>query len=55
VAKPKVVFDTNVFDRALINPKGVNARVIASLDRYILVTQVIGSNPIAGFRPPRAC
>ncbi|MHB8730655.1 MAG: hypothetical protein ACYDAB_02560 [bacterium] len=38
MAKPKVVFDTNVFVRALINPKGVNARLIASLDRYILVT-----------------
>jgi predicted nucleic acid-binding protein len=38
VARPKVVFDTNVFVRALINPKGVNARLIVSLDRYILVT-----------------
>lgn len=36
--KPKVVFDTNVFLRALINPKGVNARLVRSLDRYLLFT-----------------
>jgi putative PIN family toxin of toxin-antitoxin system len=40
VARPKVVFDTNVFVRALINPKGINARLVASLDRYILVTSM---------------
>jgi len=37
VARPKVVFDTNVFVRALINPKGINARLILSLSRYVLV------------------
>lgn len=37
MAGPRVVFDTNVFVRALINPKGINARLIASLDRYVLV------------------
>jgi putative PIN family toxin of toxin-antitoxin system len=40
VARPKVVFDTNVFVRALINPKGINARLILSLSRYVLVTSV---------------
>lgn len=35
--KPKVVFDTNVFLRALINPKGINARLIQSLDQFVLV------------------
>jgi uncharacterized protein len=38
VARPRVVFDTNIFVRALINPKGINARLILSLSRYILVT-----------------
>lgn len=38
MARPRVVFDTNVFLRALINPKGVNARLVRSLDRYLLVT-----------------
>jgi len=38
VAKPRVVFDTNVFLRALINPKGINARLVQSLDRYLIVT-----------------
>jgi len=38
VAKPLVVFDTNIFLRALINPKGVNARLVASLDRFVLVS-----------------
>lgn len=35
--KPKVVFDTNVFLRALINPKGVNARLVRALDRYVVI------------------
>lgn len=35
---PKVVFDTNVFLRALINPKGVNARLVQSIGRYLLIT-----------------
>ncbi len=35
--KPKVVFDTNVFLRALINPKGVNARLVRALDRFVVV------------------
>jgi predicted nucleic acid-binding protein len=38
VAKRLVVFDTNVFLRALINPKGINARLVASLDRFVLVS-----------------
>ena len=38
MAKPRVVFDTNVFLRALINPKGINARLVQSLDRYLIVT-----------------
>ncbi len=38
MAKPRVVFDTNVFVRALITPKGVNAQLVESLDRYLLVT-----------------
>jgi len=38
VAKPRVVFDTNLFLRALINPKGVNAHLLQSLDRYLLIT-----------------
>ena len=38
MARPKVVFDTNVFVRALINPKGINARLILSLSSYVLVT-----------------
>ncbi len=38
MAKPRVVFDTNVFLRALINPKGINARLLRSLDRYVIVT-----------------
>lgn len=38
MARPRVVFDTNVFLRALINPKGVNARLVRSLDRYLLIT-----------------
>jgi putative PIN family toxin of toxin-antitoxin system len=37
VGRPRVIFDTNVFLRALINPKGVNARLVQSLDRFILV------------------
>lgn len=36
--RPKVVFDTNVFLRALINPKGVNAQLVQSFDRYLLIT-----------------
>ncbi len=31
------VFDTNVFLRALINPKGINARLVQSLDRFVLI------------------
>jgi len=38
VPRPKVVFDTNVFLRALINPKGVNAHLVRSLNRYLLIT-----------------
>jgi len=38
VAKPLVVFDTNFFLRALINPKGINARLVASLYRFVLVS-----------------
>jgi putative PIN family toxin of toxin-antitoxin system len=38
VAKRLVVFDTNIFLRALINPKGINARLVASLDRFVLVS-----------------
>ncbi len=37
MARPKVVFDTNVFLRALINPKGINARLVQSLDQLVLV------------------
>lgn len=37
MARPKVVFDTNVFLRALINPKGINARLVQSLDQVVLV------------------
>lgn len=37
VDRPKVVFDTNVFLRALINPKGINARRVQSLGQFILV------------------
>jgi putative PIN family toxin of toxin-antitoxin system len=37
VARPKVVFEANVFGRALINPKRINARLVASLDRDILI------------------
>ena len=37
MARPRIVFDTNVFVRALINPKGINARLILSLSRYVLV------------------
>lgn len=48
MAKPKVVFDTNVFVRALINPKEINARLIASLDRYILVTSAGIVEEVAG-------
>ena len=35
--RPRVVFDTNVFLRALINPKGINARLVQSLDRFVLI------------------
>jgi len=38
VAKPLVVFDTNIFLRALINPEGINALLVASLDRFVLVS-----------------
>lgn len=34
--KPRVVFDTNVFVRALISPRGVNARLIESRRLYRL-------------------
>ncbi len=37
MTKPKVVFDTNVFLRALINPKGVNARLVELLAQFILI------------------
>lgn len=50
MAGPKVVFDTNVFVRALINPKGINARLVASLDRYVLVSSAALSK-----RSPRFC
>ena len=33
----KVVFDTNVFLRALINPYGINSKLIASSDKYRLL------------------
>lgn len=33
----KVVFDTNIFLRALINPSGPNARLIFQSDRYELL------------------
>lgn len=36
--KPRVVLDTNVFVRALISPRGVNARLIESRRRYRLFT-----------------
>jgi len=32
----KVVFDTNVFLRALINPHGINSQLILSSDKYKL-------------------
>ena len=38
MTKPLVVFDTNIFLRALINPKGINALLVASLDRFVLVS-----------------
>lgn len=37
MGRPRVIFDTNVFLRALINPKGVNARLVQSLDQFVLV------------------
>jgi putative PIN family toxin of toxin-antitoxin system len=37
VAKPKVVFDTNVFVRALINPHGINARLLDSRQSFVLI------------------
>ncbi len=36
--KPRVVFDTNVFVRALINPQGINARLIQFSQQYALLT-----------------
>ncbi|MBI4279098.1 MAG: PIN domain-containing protein [Armatimonadetes bacterium] len=36
--KPRVIFDTNVFVRALISPGGVNARLIQSRRLYTLFT-----------------
>ncbi len=53
MAGPKVVFDTNVFVRALINPKGINARLVASLDRYVLVSSAAIVEEVAEvlFRP----
>jgi len=38
VPKPRVVFDTNVFVRALISPSGVNARLVESRHLYQLFT-----------------
>ncbi len=38
MAKPRVVFDTNVFVRALINPRGINARLLESRRRFVLIT-----------------
>ncbi len=40
MARPRVVFDTNIFVRALINPKGINARLVQSLDRYLVITSL---------------
>lgn len=36
--RPRVVFDTNVFVRALINPQGINARLIQFSQQYALLT-----------------
>ena len=33
----RVVFDTNIFLRTLINPKGVNAQIFKQIDKYVLV------------------
>lgn len=47
--RPRVVFDTNVFLRALINPKGINARLVQSLEQFILVLsrpQLLGAKGI---------
>ncbi len=38
MAKSRVVFDTNVFVRALINPRGINARLLESRQRFVLIT-----------------
>ncbi len=38
MAKSRVVFDTNVFVRALINPHGINARLLDSRRRFVLIT-----------------
>ena len=53
MAGPRVVFDTNVFVRALINPKGINARLVASFDRYVLISSsaIIAEVADVLFRP----
>jgi putative PIN family toxin of toxin-antitoxin system len=33
----KVVFDTNIFLQALINPHGINARLVAEFHKYELI------------------
>ncbi len=38
VPRPRVVFDTNIFLRALFNPKEVNACLVPALNQYTLVT-----------------
>ena len=37
MVNPRVVFETNVFARAIINPKGVNSRLVHSIDRFVPV------------------
>lgn len=45
--KPRVVFDTNVFVRALINPQGINARLIQFSQQYaLLVTEVLSRSDL---------